>query len=127
MCTRFPGMQPVSLNQDNCKALLSDDYYVCEKSDGIRILCFATSSQAQNQSFHMPPTVYICDRNYLFRALPGFFWPFASDGSLLHSQTLLDGELVLDTNPYTQEKVLRLNRYILSVFLLISYYVAFRS
>ena len=67
---RFPGMQPVSLNQDNRQMLLSEDFYVCEKSDGVRVLCLATS---QGQA---APTVYLCDRNYSFYAVDGFCWPF---------------------------------------------------
>jgi mRNA guanylyltransferase len=101
-------MQPVSLSKDTLSLLSTQDYYVCEKSDGIRIFCFiAHHADSINGGSGSIPAVYLCDRHYEFRELKGFFWPFSASGEdlLLHSHTLLDGELVIDRNPYTQEQV----------------------
>lgn len=112
---RFPGMQPVSLNATNQSYLLSEDYFVCEKSDGIRILCYMSLESNPMTSQQMPCT-FICDRNYQFRAFQGFFWPFKADATEIHAGTLLDGELVLDKNPHTGEQVLNHLFFLLMLF-----------
>lgn len=46
MYSRFPGSQPVSFEKKHLTALEEEDYYVCEKSDGVRYLLY----------FVIPPT-----------------------------------------------------------------------
>lgn len=36
----FPGSQPVSFGSQHFEWLESEDYYICEKSDGIRYLLY---------------------------------------------------------------------------------------
>lgn len=36
----FPGAQPVTLGREDIESLLTADYYVCEKSDGVRVLLY---------------------------------------------------------------------------------------
>lgn len=37
---RFPGAQPVSFTRDSLALLENLDFWVCEKSDGVRVLIF---------------------------------------------------------------------------------------
>jgi mRNA guanylyltransferase len=36
----FPGSQPISFGSEHIDSLLTEDYLVCEKSDGVRYLLF---------------------------------------------------------------------------------------
>jgi mRNA guanylyltransferase len=38
--SKFPGSQPVSFTMDSLKMLEDMDFWVCEKSDGVRVLVF---------------------------------------------------------------------------------------
>ena len=43
---RFPGAQPVSFTKDSLALLESMDFWVCEKSDGVRVLIFIVMNTA---------------------------------------------------------------------------------
>ena len=58
----FPGAQPVSLAEESVGAFLREDYFVCEKSDGIRCLMFLCHLEKQAKTF-------LIDRKYSIRSV----------------------------------------------------------
>ncbi|KAI0934759.1 hypothetical protein AcV5_006499 [Taiwanofungus camphoratus] len=99
---RFPGSQPVSFGAKDLDKLDSKDYWVCEKSDGVRVLLLV-HSDAQNRY----QAVYIIDRHNSYRELTGLFFPHHIDPKVPLGNTLVDGELVLDVDPRTKQSTLR--------------------
>ncbi|KAF9053026.1 mRNA guanylyltransferase [Panaeolus papilionaceus] len=98
--SKFPGSQPVSFATRDLEKLESQDYWVCEKSDGIRVL-FLINTDSNVQ------TVYIVDRHNTYRELHGFFFPHHEDPRRELQNTLIDGELVIDVDPQTKQETLR--------------------
>ncbi|KAF2400575.1 mRNA capping enzyme, alpha subunit [Trichodelitschia bisporula] len=105
----FPGAQPVSFARHHLDELCRRDYFLCEKTDGIRCLLYCTQDQ-RNQEIH-----YLIDRKndyyFLQGASPPKFlhFPHHEDPSFqrFHTETLLDGELVLDFVKGAPKPVLR--------------------
>lgn len=95
---RFPGSQPISFDQSHLDSLLTQDYYVCEKSDGIRYLMLALMTERG-------PKCYLIDRKNDVRVV-NVHLPFASNTRGYHHETLFDGELVVDV--YREFKQTRL-------------------
>jgi len=96
----FPGAQPVSFCRHHFAALERVDYFLCEKTDGIRCLLFCTVLVTP----HDPPReLYILiDRKNDYYAVPeGYlhFPPPGDDIAAFHTGTVLDGELVRDSLP----------------------------
>ncbi|PWN96626.1 hypothetical protein FA09DRAFT_343830 [Tilletiopsis washingtonensis] len=106
--TRFPGAQPVSFTKASLDLLLTEDFWVCEKSDGQRVLVLI----AWNKFAHRQE-VFLIDRKNIYREqsralfFPHFEKPrgkpedrivqdIGSRWKALH-ETVLDGELVWDT------------------------------
>ncbi|TLS22766.1 uncharacterized protein PpBr36_06054 [Pyricularia pennisetigena] len=91
----FPGAQPVSFLRRHIEELRREDYYVCEKSDGVRYLLWLTEDDhggecqylinRKNEYFHINET-------RLHFPLP----PPEEDKAKFHKDTIVDGELVLD-------------------------------
>ncbi|KAJ9425174.1 mRNA capping enzyme, catalytic domain-containing protein [Fusarium oxysporum] len=79
--TGFPGAQPVSFARQHLEELAQHDYYVVEKSDGIRYLLYSTTDENGNEAH------YLIDRKKRLLNSPEAF----------HTNTLIDGELVWDT------------------------------
>ncbi|THU85651.1 mRNA capping enzyme, alpha subunit [Dendrothele bispora CBS 962.96] len=101
---RFPGAQPVSFGTRDLLKLESQDFWVCEKSDGIRVL-FLVHVDMQSPDNQR---VYLIDRHNKYRMLDGFFFPHHENPMHPLRDTLLDGELLIDVDPHTNKETLRL-------------------
>ncbi|MCJ1478133.1 Dcp1p-Dcp2p decapping enzyme complex alpha subunit [Lambiella insularis] len=86
----FPGAQPVSFSAKHLLELQKEDYYVCEKSDGIRCLMYLTNDGPRE-------VTYLIDRKNDYYWVEGLHFPLPDDEQLFHTGTLVDGELVNDT------------------------------
>lgn len=90
--TAFPGAQPVSFAAKHLLELQKQDYYVCEKSDGIRCLMYLTSGDNGEE------VTYLIDRKNDYYHVPGLHFPLEGDNvQEFHTATVVDGELVNDT------------------------------
>ncbi|KAI1187047.1 mRNA capping enzyme [Nemania serpens] len=91
--TAFPGAQPVSFARRHLDELHRENYYVCEKSDGMRYLLYMTEDE-DGQEVH-----YFIDRknDYWFINRGNLHFPLPNDRMKFHTATILDGELVIDT------------------------------
>ncbi|KAI9723497.1 MAG: Dcp1p-Dcp2p decapping enzyme complex alpha subunit [Chrysothrix sp. TS-e1954] len=106
--TNFPGAQPVSFSRKHLQALRQQDYFVCEKSDGVRCLMYFDYDREECHQIH-----YLIDRKNDYYFVPGFHAPMPvipppvpakeaaklnlkPDWDSYHEGTLLDGELVYD-------------------------------
>lgn len=99
--THFPGAQPISFARKHLSELAQRDYFVCEKSDGVRCLLFLTSDL--NPEHGEVELVYLIDRKNEYYFVPGLHFPSQRDGpddfASFHTNTVLDGELLFDTYP----------------------------
>ncbi|SCV01213.1 LAMI_0G10044g1_1 [Lachancea mirantina] len=105
----FPGSQPVSFQHSDIEdKLCGQDYYVCEKTDGIRALMLVVINPVTKEQ-----GCFIIDRENNYFLVSGFRFPRLprqSRKELLETfqdGTLIDGELVLQTNPVTKLKEMR--------------------
>ncbi|KAL8658065.1 MAG: hypothetical protein Q9226_001297 [Calogaya cf. arnoldii] len=90
----FPGAQPVSFAAHHKFELQKQDYYVCEKSDGIRCLMYQTEDGAGQEA------VYLIDRKNDYYLVGNLHFPLpGKDPASYHVKTLVDGELVNDRLP----------------------------
>lgn len=90
----FPGAQPVSFSARHIAQLKKEDYYVCEKTDGLRYLMYLT--QDGPKDIH-----YLIDRKNDYYYVPNLHFPHHEDPTFekFHTGTVLDGELVEDRYP----------------------------
>nr|CAG8509653.1 8691_t:CDS:10 [Entrophospora candida] len=85
----FPGSQPVSFTLQHLIELEKEDYYVCEKSDGARVLLYIRMDKNGDQDNH-------------YFHLPGVKFPIPNtnvDPNTHNWDSLVDGELVYDVEP----------------------------
>lgn len=104
----FPGAQPVSFARSHLQELQRADYYLCEKTDGIRCLLYLTFFVDPDGSRR--EAAFLIDRknDYYHIDNPHFHFPQpGQDEASFHVETLLDGELVLDIYPQKQKQVRR--------------------
>jgi len=98
----FPGSQPVSFANSHIQQNLeSRDYFVCEKSDGLRCLMLCILDPAGEEAIFL-----ITRENQYFR-IPNLHIPLPEDENSCHNGTLIDGELVLSKRPIDDVKELR--------------------
>ncbi|EZF31743.1 hypothetical protein H109_04128 [Trichophyton interdigitale MR816] len=92
----FPGAQPVSFASHHIRELQEKDYYVCEKTDGIRCLMYFARGDPDSDT---PEIHYLINRKNEYRFIPGLHFPMPDDDTFqsFHVDTLVDGELVNDT------------------------------
>ncbi|SAM03066.1 hypothetical protein [Absidia glauca] len=90
---RFPGAQPVSFGSAELKELELEDYFVAEKSDGVRCLAFLTRARSTGE-----PEIYLFDRKSNFHVVTNMYFPIPQDKDYrkCHDDTIIDGEFVLD-------------------------------
>ncbi|KAM3159609.1 mRNA-capping enzyme subunit alpha [Lachancea thermotolerans] len=105
----FPGSQPISFHHSDIEEkLLQQDYYVCEKTDGLRGLMLIVINPVTKEQ-----GCFIIDRENNYYQVNGFRFPRLPKQSrkelleTFQDGTLIDGELVLQTNPVTKVKELR--------------------
>ena len=93
--SNFPGAQPVSFAARHIAELQKQDYFVCEKSDGIRCLMYLTYDDRPEGRVQ---ATYLIDRKNDYWYVPGPNFPKSVDKPYdFHVATILDGELVNDT------------------------------
>ncbi|ODV97223.1 hypothetical protein PACTADRAFT_84440 [Pachysolen tannophilus NRRL Y-2460] len=100
----FPGSQPVSFERKHIpENLMKKDYFVCEKSDGLRCLLLALVNKETGEE-----GCFLITRGNEYHLVEGFHFPTnTADFAEPHDGTILDGELVISTNPITKLKELR--------------------
>ena len=91
----FPGAQPVSFAARHIAELQKQDYFVCEKSDGIRCLMYLTYDVRPDGQ--RVQATYLIDRKNDYWYIEGPVFPKSVDNPYdFHVATILDGELVND-------------------------------
>ncbi|KAJ2716623.1 hypothetical protein H4R19_000537 [Coemansia spiralis] len=91
--TSFPGSQPVSFTRKQSVAeLLREDYFVCEKSDGVRVLVL----MLVDRGYRGQPLTYVITRKNEYYLVPDAHFPLpdTTAAAQFHDRTLIDAELV---------------------------------
>ncbi|CAO3611848.1 unnamed protein product [Mucor hiemalis] len=91
----FPGSQPVSFESKHLTDIEREDYFVCEKSDGVRYLLFFLHSSKG-------PASFLYDRNKCWYYVPNLLFPLRGRENEYLKDTIMDGELVLDIDQDTK-------------------------
>lgn len=98
----FAGSQPISFEEKHIRENLGTrDYFVCEKSDGLRCLMLCILDPAGEEA------VFLITRENQFFRIPHLHFPLPDDENSCHNGTLIDGELVLSKRPTDNIKELR--------------------
>lgn len=98
---RFPGAQPVSFAREHIAELQRAEYFMCEKTDGLR--CLLYMSYTEDASGRFEPVTFLIDRkNNYYNVQPAVrvpFWEQPKNPEAFLYGTILDGELVNDQYP----------------------------
>lgn len=128
---RFPGAQPVSFTKASLDLLRNEDFWVCEKSDGQRVLILVVFNAGMNQqevflidrknNYYHQQSVFFphsekafypkgspTDKEAAFRRAAAAGVPYNAEGWPVRKDTLLDGELVWDVDRNTGQRRMRL-------------------
>ncbi|XP_067933947.1 mRNA-capping enzyme-like [Watersipora subatra] len=92
--TGFPGGQPVSMDVKNIKVLHDKKYFVSWKADGTRYMMLIDG----------PGSVFMLDRDNCVFSIANLDFPRRKDLSSHITNTLLDGELVIDIDKASNKK-----------------------
>ena len=92
--SRFPGSQPVSFELKSLELLEKKDFWVCEKSDGVRVLVYIVVNNITGMQ-----ETWLVDRKQKFSKVEGLMFPHHMDPRMPLSETIIDGELVYDEEP----------------------------
>ncbi|CAI5684092.1 unnamed protein product [Oreochromis niloticus] len=82
----FPGAQPVSMDRQNLRFLEQNPYKVSWKADGTRYMMLINGKNE----------VYMIDRDNAVFHISNLEFPFRKDPRVHLSNTLLDGEMIID-------------------------------
>ncbi|KAL1457931.1 hypothetical protein WDU94_008111 [Cyamophila willieti] len=82
----FPGSQPVSMDRTNIHYLAQKKYMVSWKADGTRYMMYIKNHEE----------IYFTDRDFSMYKISGLTFPHRKDAGKRLSNTLLDGEMVID-------------------------------
>uniref|UniRef100_A0A1A7YAA3 mRNA-capping enzyme n=1 Tax=Iconisemion striatum TaxID=60296 RepID=A0A1A7YAA3_9TELE len=82
----FPGAQPVSMDRQNLRFLEQNPYKVSWKADGTRYMMLINGKNE----------VYMIDRDNAVFHIANLEFPFRKDPRVHLSNTLLDGEMIID-------------------------------
>ncbi|PSN73865.1 mRNA capping enzyme, alpha subunit [Corynespora cassiicola Philippines] len=99
---RFPGAQPVSFGREHIAELQRSEYFMCEKTDGIRCLLYLAWNERPDVGGFEPVTYLIDRKNNYYDVSPPIRFPYYNaplDPNMFLFGTILDGELVHDTYP----------------------------
>ncbi|KAL7423126.1 Dcp1p-Dcp2p decapping enzyme complex alpha subunit [Cryptotrichosporon argae] len=100
--SKFPGAQPVSFTTASLDLLASKDFWVCEKSDGVRVLLLVLfNGSTGNQE------VWLIDRKQQYFLLDGIHFTHWARPDDPLTDTIVDGELIIDVDPETGHETLR--------------------
>ncbi|KAJ9119641.1 hypothetical protein QFC22_003350, partial [Naganishia vaughanmartiniae] len=104
--SRFPGSQPVSFVSRSLNLLETRNFWVCEKSDGVRVMMLIAWNSAENRQ-----QVFLIDRKNTYREVENLEFPHWNPPSGTKTPcgpSVIDGELVCDIDRNTGEQRLRL-------------------
>lgn len=90
----FPGAQPVSFARSHFAELQRRDYYLCEKTDGMRCLLYLSAFPDTGEG--PIEAQHLIDRknDYYYIPRDALHLPHQNDMTGFHTGTILDGELV---------------------------------
>ncbi|WVR05003.1 hypothetical protein IAU60_002015 [Kwoniella sp. DSM 27419] len=99
---KFPGSQPISFTSSSLELLEGKDFWVCEKSDGVRVMILVVmNGMTGNQE------VWLIDRKERYFSISDLHFPHWENIDKPLGETILDGELVIDIDPKTGAETLR--------------------
>jgi len=93
----FPGSQPVSMDRDNINFLRRNHYKVSWKADGTRYMMLIDG----------PNSIFFADRDHAIFKVEGMTFLSRKNENEHVTGTLLDGEMVIDEDPVSQQRIPR--------------------